>query len=158
MREIKFRGKTEDDMIFEDGKIVDKGTWVYGSLIVNGELPYIVGGVIESDSEYIALEYWYPCDKDSIGQLTGLKDKNGVEIWDGDIIRIVAHMVTLDGKATKDKDSISTYKVFYHPKRCQWFMERLTSNKGRTIGFEEELNYIVSHYWEVIGNIHEDNI
>lgn len=43
----------------------DKG-WVIGNLIQNGNSPYIVGDIAETDREYIALEWWCPVEPDSI--------------------------------------------------------------------------------------------
>lgn len=68
MREIKFRGKR-----------LDNGEWVYGDLHIRTPFPHI-----HSEIDYGKVNI----DPHTVGQFTGLHDKNGKEIYEGDVVVI----------------------------------------------------------------------
>ena len=128
MREILFRGKTRSDK------------WVYGSLISAEGKTYIfeddgwtfisvISGTIDGVVQYVFPE--------TVGQYTGLEDKNGTKIFEGDILSIDGSIIYTE-VAFKDFQWLCVVRNNEHFK---YYRHRLEDNSSK---------------YEVVGNIYDN--
>lgn len=129
MREIKFRGKNKKT-----------GEWVSGFLATNDSgHEWIVKPIMLTE---VATFEFIEIEKGSGCQFTGLRDKQGKEIYEGDIVK----GGTDYDLWVKKKPRISTIEYFKHG---FWV-------KDESFGWEGEGLWQWEHF-EVIGNIYENH-
>lgn len=121
MREILFRGKR-----------VDNGEWETGSLVVTRMW-------CSDESVFIADKMtgvYTPVDSKNVGQYTGLKDKNGKRIFEGDIII--------------NPNSKDVGVIRWYPEYCAFMIYCKTKNSVYWL-YDNNFSRIV-----VIGNIYDN--
>ena len=82
-------------------------------------------------------------DDVTVEQYTGLKDKNGKEIYEGDIVRNTVEVAP---------NKSSTYKIYYDQHHAMYAMSPVDGK----IDIGDFYGYIMRRHFEVIGNVHEN--
>lgn len=137
-REILFRGKR-----------LDNNEWLYGSHFTDSGEDYIIPQNLLGINDYEE----YQVDQNTVGQFTGLCDKNGVKIFENDIVRKrdLTFGLKFDGVVVYNTE-IGCFRIH-------------SENDGVTMrmGFEASDVYndgqctVPGKYdYEVIGNIYDD--
>lgn len=133
MREILFRGKPIDDKEFlwvnSDGFVYGAPAVPYKTLFYAYYKPYKDDG----DYSLVPIEV----DSSTVGQFTGLTDKNGKKIFEGDIVKV------------SSPSGSSYYAVIEYDYGCYWI-----SNPD--IQIPDTINNFNMEFVEIIGNIHDN--
>ena len=120
MREIKFRAQDFTK------------TWKYGYVAIGNEsavlFPKMKDGSVMIDIQIYVLP-------ETVGQYTGLKDKNGTEIYEGDCVLL---------------EGVGVFNVRYSTSMCQFglYGER---------GFIDALKELQADRYVVVGNIYDNS-
>ena len=123
MREIKFRGKD-----------IETGEWRYGCFVRYSEhSSYIFGDYVDKNEVLEVLT-------DTVGQFTGLLDKNGKEIYEGDIVAAWSQGYRATGDVRQRIDGLW---ILYPSYQSVTMWGLCPNSKGETSV-------------EIIGNIHDN--
>lgn len=132
----KFRGRST----YADE---NKGEWVYGNLIFDGNRAVIVNGIEEATDEYIAFKKFCSVNIDTVGQSTGLFDENGVEIFEGDVVQFEDCYIESDF-------------LYINKGIVKWSQGRFTVTNRDSVEMEDLLDGELLDV-TIIGNIYENH-
>lgn len=129
MRTIKFRAKQ-----------LMNGSWVYGDLHLLAAHPHI----------HPAKGVSYLIKEDTIGQFTGLKDSEGQEIYEGDVLKT--------NLSDNPFGVVTWHNDGYFFIDCGFGEFPINANGYRPLGemLVLKLEFVRDVFFEVIGNIHDN--
>ena len=136
MREILFKAKRLNDGEWVEGNIVyvaEDADFMPGAYI----LPRLVSASAAPPTKGIMLGDFFEVDPSTVCQYTGLTDKNGKKIFDGDVVR-------------RETDYYGKHKVYDEPVVWEDDIEKGFLGEPYTSGY-----CIHGGNWEVIGSIHD---
>ena len=137
MRELLFRGKATHGL--------NAGKWIYGYYVKDFWMPTSAGfGILPIDKD---IGGYCEVSPDTVGQYTGLTDKNGKKIFEGDIIKTETDLWSGE---TKKERVTRIGVVVYDNKFCQFGLNVKGFSRCWTLKrWKGDFN-------EVIGNIHDN--
>lgn len=128
MRDILFRGQKQN------------GEWLYGDLVHYGDKILIFSENAQNSPDY------YEVNTETVGQFTGLTDKNGVKIFEGDFLNVEIFKI-----------DIGYFNSVFFCENIQKSKCISTDYQGRKNFIEHEnKNYLGDYAKVVIGNIHDN--
>lgn len=144
MRTIKFRGKKPTN-----------GVWVYGSLVYSNEIQAAI--YFQTGRGLVKSMEWVYVNPETVGQSTGFLDKNGKEIYEGDVLRSDEYPYSCIGDNRRD----NYYAVVYYCEEGACFGTVTAKNPSSDVGgisdgILDDVEREKMKNFEVVGNVHEE--
>ncbi len=167
VREILFRGKNQKGEWIV-GFYVERNnkSWIYpnGNQIISRALARELRPLHSIKSTQKIMREIFPVIPETVGQYTGLTDKNGTKIFEGDIIRyadIYEYEIYLESLERPENFTNCVFDNMWTVDKVVYCIEHgypafdLNNHDFETNGLSE-LNESMQYHYEVIGNIHDN--